>query len=82
LIEWGMEPQAAIELPRGFLFDGVYSLETGMPEMVAQGLARLGHKVARADAPWGGAQVIGIDWGRGVLVAGSESRKDGMALGY
>jgi len=49
---------------------------------VIDGLRARGHDIAVCEQPWGGAQTIKIDWDRGVLIAGSEPRKDGCALGY
>jgi gamma-glutamyltranspeptidase / glutathione hydrolase len=42
----------------------------------------MGHPVADANAPLGGAQAVLIDEARGTLAAGSDPRKDGMALCY
>ena len=60
--------------PVGGLFRHVVDL--------ARGQAARGHKVSVTPSPWGGAQIVNIDWDRGVLIAGSEPRKDGCALGY
>ena len=81
LLDFGMDPQEAIDAPRSFAWDGELQLETGYDEDVAAELAALGHRVAWRDGPVGGAQaiVIGDD---GVLAGASDPRKDGCALGY
>jgi gamma-glutamyltranspeptidase / glutathione hydrolase len=82
LVDYGMDVQAAIDAPRAF-YDGDTTLvERGIPGGTVEGLRERGHKVAVEPAPWGGAQAIGIDWTRGVLIGGSDPRKDGCALGY
>jgi gamma-glutamyltranspeptidase / glutathione hydrolase len=81
LLDFGMDPQEAIDAPRSFAWEGDLQLETGYREAVAAELAALGHRVVRRTAPVGGAQaiVIGPD---GVLAGASDPRKDGCALGY
>ena len=64
-------------------YDGETTLvERDIPANTIDGLKARGHQVARRDAPWGGGQAIVIDWDRGVLIGGSDPRKDGCALGY
>lgn len=82
IVDHGMDVQAAIDHPRALHYEGVYQLEAGVPEPVAQGLAKLGHKTVRVDEPHGGGQAIWIDAERGTLTGGSDPRKDGCALGY
>ncbi len=82
LIDFGMDPQSAIDLPRVF-FDGELTmLERGVSDSAAGGLADRGHTVARREMPLGGGQMILIDRERGVLIGGSDPRKDGCAIGY
>ena len=54
----------------------------GVPRATAEALARRGHQVVPAGKPLGGGQMIVIDHARGVLLGGSDPRKDGLALGY
>ena len=80
MIDHGMDPQAALDCPRAFHFEGALTLETGVPEETARRLAAWGHAVQRADMPHGGGQAIWIDHETGVLTGGSDPRKDGCAL--
>ncbi|RDV05689.1 gamma-glutamyltransferase [Undibacter mobilis] len=82
MLDYGMDVQEAIDCPRFMFEDGQVLIEHGAPQKTIDGLKARGHLVADATLPWGGAQTVQIDWQRGVLIAGSEPRKDGLALGY
>jgi gamma-glutamyltranspeptidase/glutathione hydrolase len=82
--EFGLDVQEAIDCPRLFPTParGVVEVERSVPASVLDRLSRLGHEVAQVDKPHGGGQAILIDRKRGLLVGGSDPRKDGCALGY
>ncbi len=80
--DYGLDVQEAIDLPRVMPFAGRVEAERGVPVALIDQLSRLGHLVDRIDRPHGGGQAILIDRQRGVLIGGSDPRKDGMALGY
>ena len=61
---------------------GTVFLESGVLPGVIRDLISLGHKVSSTRGGYGGYQGIWIDWAKGVLFGGSESRKDGAAIGY
>ena len=82
LFDYGMDIQSAIDAPRAFFEGESTVVERGMPAETIDGLKTRGHRIVTAPSPWGGAQAIRIDWKRGVLIGGSEPRKDGCALGY
>jgi gamma-glutamyltranspeptidase/glutathione hydrolase len=82
MLDYGMDVQQAIDAPRFFFEGDKTDVEHGTPAATIDGLKARGHDVVMATSPWGGAQTIRIDWDRGVLIAGSEPRKDGCALGY
>lgn len=82
MLDHGLDPQEAIDLPRLFAYDGLVEIENGQDPKTTAALEAMGHKTKLLKVPHGGAQAIWIDHERGTLVGGSESRKDGLALGY
>jgi gamma-glutamyltranspeptidase len=81
-LDLGLDVQAAIDAPRFFAFDGVLEVEPTIEASVLEALAERGHRIKPRAQPIGGGQAIWIDHARGVLWAGSDGRKDGLALGF
>lgn len=93
LVDAGLDAQAAVEQPRWNIWPGTYPQEVGNPfelrledrlgDDAIAGLERRGHRVVRT-GDWGvggSAQVIVRDPESGVIVAGSDPRSEGVALG-
>ena len=81
-LEYGLDIQESLDLPRIFPYAGKVEAERGFTPAMTDRLSRLGHDMVEAKGPHGGGQAIFIDRERGVLMGGSEPRKDGLALGY
>jgi gamma-glutamyltranspeptidase/glutathione hydrolase len=82
ILQFGMDPQAAIDMPRYFPTGGVLQVEHTIPPSLRAALAAKGHMITDIESPLGGGQAIIIDRSRGTLIGGSDPRKDGCALGY
>jgi gamma-glutamyltranspeptidase/glutathione hydrolase len=82
IVDHGMDVQTAIDAPRVFFVGEETVVEQNLPRATIETLRARGHDVTFAHAPWGGSQAIHIDWERGVLIGGSDPRKDGCAIGY
>jgi gamma-glutamyltranspeptidase/glutathione hydrolase len=91
MFDFGMDPQQAGEAPRfRHAGEGVL-LESAFDSTIRAGLAGLGHQIASVESAafvasgvdgWGGYQGILIDPVTGVLIGGSDPRKDGLAIGW
>ncbi|MAI72802.1 MAG: gamma-glutamyltransferase [Rhodopirellula sp.] len=71
--------------PTGVPMDasGVVNIESGVSNEAIRGLLSRGHKIERvAGGGYGGYQAIRIDGLNGTLHGATESRKDGVAVGY
>ncbi len=82
LFAHGMNPQEALDAARSFAHAGVLQLEGAYGEDVAEALRARGHELDYPAAPIGGGQAIIRDLETGIYTAGSDPRKDGMAIGY
>jgi gamma-glutamyltranspeptidase/glutathione hydrolase len=82
LVDYGMDVQQAIDAPRIFFLGEQSEVEHGVSAQAIEGLKARGHDVVLRPAPFGGGQAIQIDWDRGLLIGGSDPRKDGCAIGY
>ena len=82
LIDDGLDPQAAIDAPRLMPYPADIEVEAGIDRTARLGLIARGHRLLDRSTPLGGGQAIVIDRERGVLIGGSDPRKDGLALGY
>jgi gamma-glutamyltranspeptidase/glutathione hydrolase len=83
MIEFGMNVQDAGEAARfrHSPVDGV-ALESGIDATTITDLSRRGHSIGWRPGIFGGYQAIQIDWERGVLIGGSDPRKDGGVAGW
>ena len=82
MIDFGMHVQKAGEMPRFRHGGSAVGIESGVDPDTLAALTRMGHTLMTRFGAYGGYQAIMIDWEGGVLLGGSDPRKDGAAMGY
>jgi gamma-glutamyltranspeptidase/glutathione hydrolase len=82
IIDFGMNVQEAGEAARVNHTANGLMVESAVPNDVRAELTRRGHTVAEGVGGFGGYQGIRFDRGSGVMMGGSDVRKDGLAIGY
>ena len=82
LIDFGMNVQEAGEAPRFRHSNAGLALESNISAETRAGLEQRGHKPITGFGVFGGFQGILFDRGHGVMLGGSDPRKDGLAIGY
>jgi gamma-glutamyltranspeptidase/glutathione hydrolase len=86
IIEFNMGVQTALDAPRFRYIQGNECIfEPGIPPSVLQELTNKGHHMVKVDNPYsrqfGGGQAIMVNPTTKALIAGSDPRKDGCAIG-
>jgi len=82
LIDFGMNVQEAGEAARVTHGNNGLQVESAVPAAVRDALIRRGHRVTQSVGAFGGYQGILLDPRTGVLMGGSDVRKDGLAIGF
>ncbi len=87
MVDFGMNPQEALDCERFRinLEDKITYLEDSFNQSVISGLKSKGHSVSLISGVnrgfFGGGQIINRN-GEGILIGGSDSRKDGLSVSY
>jgi gamma-glutamyltranspeptidase/glutathione hydrolase len=82
LIDFGMNVQEAGEAARVNHGNNGLQVESAISMAVREALTARGHKVTQSIGAYGGYQGILLDPRTGVLMGGSDVRKDGLAIGF
>ncbi len=82
ILDYDQSIQKAIDFPRSFALNGELKIEKSLDEELVKKLSTIGHKLIVVPDAIGGGQCIQINRNDGVLIGGSDPRKDGMAIGY
>ena len=82
LVDFGMHVQQAGDAARMRHADNGLALESGIGTDVRKALEARGHVIVDGRGQMGGYQAIFIDPRTGVLLGGSDLRKDGLAIGW
>ncbi len=82
IIDYNLNIQESIDFPRAFALNGKLKVEKSLNTEIVHKLISIGHNVEISANAIGGGQCIKIDRENGILIGGSDPRKDGMAIGY
>ncbi|CAN5691431.1 gamma-glutamyltransferase [soil metagenome] len=84
VVDFGMNLQDGLDAPR-WRYEGTgasIALEAGIPSATWQSLTRRGHAITGSGGFFGGGQAVLINPDYGTFQGGSDSRRDGCAIGY
>jgi gamma-glutamyltranspeptidase/glutathione hydrolase len=82
IVDFGMNVQEAGDAARVRHVGDALAVESGISEAVRAALRTRGHVLRDGRGAMGGYQAVMIDGETGVLMGGSDPRKDGLAIGF